>query len=160
MKKTQLYRSPYFTIFRIENKKKLELEMVMNTPIVNTKHLTHTMDFITNHCPNVLKTDCFNDSHLPFRIEVQETEIAHLLEHIILDEWCAQEVSKGAETATYSGNTSWNWLNEPRGTFHISFDLPKEESIFIEALSKASLFIDRLFEANTTQRAASSLPAE
>lgn len=159
MKKITLYKSAFFTLSRVHSKKNMELEMIVHSPIVNTKYLQNTIQFIEHHCPSVLTTDCFNDSNLPFRIEVKQTEIAHLLEHIVLDELCALEITKGADTAGYSGRTYWNWMREPSGTFHISFDVPKEETAFFQALEKGVQIIENLFLNQKAQRVDITLPA-
>ncbi len=86
---------------------------------VNTKDIPHIVDLLQEHLPNVLHTDCYNDEGLPFNIEVRHTEIGHLFEHILLEYLCQQKIAKGAQRASYAGNTKWNWVRDPRGKFHI-----------------------------------------
>lgn len=96
---------------------KIVMQMLYNQ--VNTRDIPHVVDLLDMHLPNVLLTQCFNDEGLPFHMEVRHTEIGHLFEHILLEYLCQAKIAKGANQASYSGNTKWNWIKDPRGTFHI-----------------------------------------
>ena len=81
----------------------------------------------------MLLTQCFNDDGLPFRMEVKHTEIGHLFEHILLEYLCQGKIAKGAQRASYSGNTKWNWIKEPRGTFHIRLSCGMKDADILPA---------------------------
>jgi hypothetical protein len=61
------------------------ITMYLNTPFFYTKYLPKTHRILKTMVPQVLKTQCFNDSNLPFNVEVRDTEIGHMFEHIILE---------------------------------------------------------------------------
>lgn len=86
---------------------------------VNTGYIPFVDEILEKHLPTVLLTQCFNDENLPFAMEVKSTEIGHLFEHILLEYLCQIKIAKGAQSAVFSGKTSWNWLKDPRGKFHI-----------------------------------------
>lgn len=86
---------------------------------VNTSHIPTIVQKLQKHLPNVLLTECFNEDGLPFYIEVQNTEIGHLFEHVLLEYLCQLKINKGFDEATFSGRTRWNWAKDPMGTFHI-----------------------------------------
>ena len=96
---------------------KIVMQLLYNQ--VNTKDIPHIVDLLQEYLPNVLMTECFNDEGLPFHVEVKHTEIGHLFEHILLEYLCQSKIAKGAQRASYAGNTKWNWVRDPRGKFHI-----------------------------------------
>jgi hypothetical protein len=89
---------------------------------VNTSHIPTIVDKLNRHLPNVLLTECFNEDGLPFHIEVKNTEIGHLFEHVLLEYLCQLKINKGFAEAAFSGRTRWNWMKDPEGTFHIRLD--------------------------------------
>lgn len=111
------------------------MQMLYNQ--VNTSEIPYIVDLLEVHLPNVLLTQCFNDEGLPFDIEVRHTEIGHLFEHILLEYLCQAKISKGANQASYSGNTKWNWVKDPRGMFHIRLSCGmKDADILSPSLEK------------------------
>lgn len=143
--------------------------MQLNVSFVNTSDIPQTLEFLTNNCPSVLRTQCFNDKNLPFSLEVKETEIGHLFEHILIDKLCTLKIKNGAKSAILNGNTSWNWQKNPYGSFQILIDLGQNDlELLIEGL-KTSINITRklmtpLFEAtilehNQSLRATTESPA-
>ncbi len=104
---------------------------------VNTSHIPTIVDLLKMNLPNVLLTKCFNDDNLPFRIEVKNTEIGHLFEHILLEYLCQLKIAKGFNSATYAGRTRWNWVKDPRGKFHIHLNCGvKDADILPVAIEK------------------------
>lgn len=143
--------------------------MQLNVSFVNTVDIPQTMEFLINNYPSVLKTQCFNDKNLPFSVEVKETEIGHLFEHILIDELCALKVKNGAKSAILNGNTSWNWQKNPYGSFEILIDIGQNDlELLIQGL-KTSINITRQLmtpllettipELNQHLRATVELPA-
>lgn len=86
---------------------------------LNTGYIPFVHEILQRHLPTVLLTKCFNDDDLPFSAEVKHTETGHLFEHILLEYLCQLKIAKGAHRAVFSGRTSWNWVKDPRGKFHI-----------------------------------------
>lgn len=87
---------------------------------VNTSRMPFVYKFLKRHLPTVLLTECYNEDNLPFAMEVRNTELGHLFEHILLEYLCQLKIAKGSSYASFSGRTKWNWVKEPRGMFHIS----------------------------------------
>lgn len=111
------------------------MQMLYNQ--VNTREIPHIVEILNAYLPNVLRTQCFNDDGFPFSVEVKHTEIGHLFEHILLEYLCQGKIAKGASRASYSGNTKWNWVRDPRGKFHIKLSCGiKDADILPAALDK------------------------
>ncbi len=114
---------------------KIVMQLLYNQ--VNTRDIPHIVELLEENLPNVLYTQCFNDDGLPFSVEVKHTEIGHLFEHILLEYLCQAKIAKGAQRASYAGNTKWNWLRDPRGKFHIRLTCGvKDADILPQALDK------------------------
>ena len=62
---------------------KITMQLFYNQ--VNTCDIPVIVDLLQEHLPNVLFTQCFNDEGFPFNVEVKNTEIGHLFEHILLN---------------------------------------------------------------------------
>jgi hypothetical protein len=104
---------------------------------VNTSHIPTIVQRLKKHLPNVLLTECFNEDGLPFHIEVKNTEIGHLFEHVLLEYLCQLKINKGFAEATFSGRTRWNWEKDPMGTFHIRLNCgTKDADILPLAIEK------------------------
>jgi hypothetical protein len=80
---------------------------------------------------------------LPFAEEVKHTEMAHLFEHILLDQLCQE---KSAEVdAEYSGQTQWNWNKHPIGSFQVTVGSAKKEERYLAiALNKTINLMEQL----------------
>jgi hypothetical protein len=132
------YTSELFTLSVMQRKTKTYIHMQMANDVVNTRDLSNTYQILETMLPQVLLSQCFNEENLPFSMEVRQTEIGHLFEHILLEYLCLLKLEKGCKRhATYQGVTQWNWRVDPWGTFHIhistgTHDIP----IFAEALEK------------------------
>ena len=68
---------------------------------------------------------CYNDLHLSFRREAENTEIPHLFEHLLLE--IQKQVRRGiVNLSPMSGETEWNWTIDPRGRFHVTVGYDNE----------------------------------
>lgn len=104
---------------------------------VHTGHIPFIDEVLREHLPSVLLTQCYNDEELPFAQEVKDTEIGHLFEHILLEYLCQLKIAKGSSQAVFSGRTSWNWIKDPKGKFHINLTCGvKDSDILPIALEK------------------------
>jgi hypothetical protein len=111
--------------------------MTMHNKTLNTNTLPQTHYLLQQRLPSVLHTQCYNDENLPFSTEVRSTEIGHLFEHILLEYLCQIKISRGYNSAVFSGRTRWNWVRDPRGMFHIYLSCgQKDAQLFPEALEK------------------------
>lgn len=115
----------------------LNLTMRMKTPVLYTGKLPHTKKILQKHLPSVLRSKCFNSLGLPFSQEVCDTEFGHLFEHIMLEYLCMCKLSRGYRSASFKGETYWNWKKDPSGTFYIVINMNRGDSLlFHEALDK------------------------
>src|ERR1700737_3152384 len=94
-------------------------KIIMQSPnYINTGEIPFIVDQLKEYLPNVLMTQCYNEDNLPFALEVRNTEIGHLFEHILLEYLCQLKIAKGFAKAEFAGRTRWNWIKDPRGKFH------------------------------------------
>ena len=120
------FNSPFFGLKIRQTRKVTVIDMQVHSPIVNTCEIPETLEFLKTNYPGVLKTQCFNDKDLPFSVEVKQTEIGHLFEHILIENLCALKIKGGSKSAVFNGTTSWNWQKNPYGSFQIWIDIGKK----------------------------------
>jgi hypothetical protein len=113
-------------IIQRQTRTKIIMDLLYNQ--ISTKEIPFIFDLLQEKLPSVLATTCYNDLNLPFDEEVRNTEIGHLFEHILLEYLCQHKLAKGAKSATYIGRTSWNWVRDPRGRFHIHLTCGKKDA--------------------------------
>lgn len=125
------------------------INMQLLSTQLTTSEIPFTDALLKQHLPNVLRTQCYNDENLPFAIEVRNTEIGHLFEHILLEYLCQLKMEQGAEAAEYSGRTNWNWVRDPKGTFLIQLSCGKKDAdIFPLALEKTIALMKIVLQYN------------
>lgn len=124
--------------------------MQLLIPQVNTRHFPLTRQLLQSYLPSIFRSTCYNDEDLPFHQEVACTELGHLFEHIMLEYLCILQLENGLDTASYEGQTNWNWIRDPRGTFHITIHTTEEEiPIFKEALTQTIRLMNILLDDKT-----------
>lgn len=139
------YASTSFSFDLKQNKTEVNLIMQFPCDVTTTRSLPHTYNFLKKHLPSILKCQCFNDQGLPFSEEVKHTEMAHLFEHILLDQLC-QEKSAVVD-AEYSGQTEWNWEKYPVGSFKVTVGVSNEDHKYLAvALNKTIALMEKLYE--------------
>lgn len=69
--------------------------------------------------PTLREHLCFNRGGLPFVEELQDTELGHVFEHIVL----ALLQQRGLYTR---GQTTWNWERDPIGTYQVTINTGKK----------------------------------
>lgn len=115
---------------------------IKNIP-VTTRDLPATLTVLKKEIPSIFTNKCFNDAGLSFYKEVQNTETAHLLEHLILEEMCLTKL-QNAKSAVFEGKTIWNKANtDNKYQIRLSvslFDLP----IFASALTKSVSLVEQI----------------
>lgn len=123
--------------------------MQLALPFVTTRDLPATKTFLQEFAPTVLNTECFNELNLPFDQEVNNTEIGHLFEHILIDEFCLSQIRSGEKSSVVNGRTFWNWQKDPFGKFEIWIDIGKDKlAVFLEALKKTIRLIENLIQTS------------
>jgi len=126
-----------FSLMITQRKASARITMQLFYNQVNTHDIPSIVELLAQHLPNVLFTQCFNDEGYPFNVEVKNTEIGHLFEHILLEYLCQLKIAKGHTNASFSGRTKWNWIRDPRGKFHIQLTCgAKDSDILPEAIEK------------------------
>lgn len=149
------YTDDFFTLDIVYAQRSTKIDMHLSTSFVTTQPLPQTYTLLTEHLPSILMSKCFNDENLPFAIEVKQTEIGHLFEHILLEYMCQLKMLKGYDNATYSGRTYWNWVRDPKGTFHIVVKSGvKDADIFPVAIDKSIQLLKTIL--NSIQPAATT----
>ncbi|GEM_PF-1137264 len=122
--------------------------VMQSTNLINTAEIPFIVDLLREYLPNVLLTQCFNEGNLPFTLEVRNTEIGHLFEHILLEYLCQLKIAKGFSEAEFSGRTRWNWIKDPRGKFHIRLNCGIEDADILPAAIEKTIELMKLLLQN------------
>jgi hypothetical protein len=145
--KKETYNSEKFSLEITQKTSKTYITMYVKTPTVNTYAIPQTYTILANTLPSILRSTCFNDAQLPFFQEVLHTEIGHLFEHILLEYLCELKMENGYKDPIHNGVTEWDWLSDPRGTFHIKVDAGIEDTrLFFESLSHSISLLEEILE--------------
>ncbi|HEY8108637.1 MAG TPA: hypothetical protein VIF43_01355 [Patescibacteria group bacterium] len=78
----------------------------------------HLLDML----PSLREHLCYNRSGLPFTEELEDTELGHVFEHVML----AILERRGL---CASGQTTWNWRRDPIGTYHVTIATGKKHLV-------------------------------
>lgn len=136
-----MYNSSIFQLKYTFQDNTMALHMQMLLPHVSTGSIPNNVEFLAKNCPGVLKTQCFNEQNLPFFIEVKNTELGHLFEHLLLHQLCSKKISKGHNQAEFKGVTQWDWEKEPYGSFRITINLSREDLKFFTKSLRATITV-------------------
>ena len=132
--------------------KKTDVVMHLTCKHVTTETLPRTYKVLKQVLPSIFKTTCFNDNEFSFATEVKNTEIGHLFEHIIITYLCEISIELENCNVIFNGETSWNWNKEPLGTYHITFNVGKKDTLlFLEALTLSISLIEFILQQETIQ---------
>ena len=149
-----------YTLDINRQKDKTLILMRLLIPQVNTKHFPMTQQLLKLYLPSIFRATCYNDDGFPFPKEVCHTEVGHLFEHILLEYLCIVKLENGVDQASYEGVTDWNWVRDPKGTFHITIHAQEEElQFFGEALNRAVILTNIILTNDTTVRTDLPIPA-
>lgn len=148
----EVYKSDIYTISLIKKDLNVVIGMQINNPFLSTGHYPNTFEFLKVELPSVLTTKCYNDKNLPFSIEVKNTELGHLFEHILLEKLCLRKLSSGRKEATFAGRTEWDWIKNPYGYFQIKVELRRSDFRFLRSalFETISLFNNLIAQKGTT----------
>lgn len=128
------------------------LTQTVHNPIVGTRELPYTYRVLEKTIPSIFKNHCDNYKKYPFVKEVKDTEVGHLYEHLILEYLKLIGVKKFGK-ADFSGETSWDWAREKKGTFRIIiYSNKSQNNLFNHAFKKATLVLEKIYNG---QRAGS-----
>lgn len=130
-------------------------------PEVNTKEFPLTHQILSVYLPSIFKSICYNEDHLPFAEEVAKTEVGHLFEHILLEYLCIIQLENGLDSATYEGVTNWNWVRDPKGTFHITIRAKAHElDILSQALERTITLTNIILSKEQSVTAPLPIPSQ
>jgi hypothetical protein len=150
---TALYHTGDIDIVLKPGRSTVVLNVTVPEQFAFTDVLPETHAFLEANCESVLSTRCFNPDNLAFSDEVKNTEMAHLLEHLLLDMLVHEKVAAGTASATFRGETQWNWNDNPVGTFEIELAISKQDRHLLElVIPRAMELLEQLFHrtaANT-----------
>ena len=157
---SSLYSNEFFSFDIQRYKRSSKIVLKTLTPFVKTETIPATRAILKNRLPSVFRSKCFNENNYSFSREVRNTEIGHLFEHIILEYLSEFKCLQGAKHTVYNGLTSWNWVKEERGIFHIEIDAGYEDrEIFNAAIQKSTILLEEiLLSANNTISEINSVP--
>lgn len=100
---------------------------------------------LEKNIPTIFENECFNYKKVSFRKEVENTEIGHLLEHMILENLkllAEEKYGKG----DFRGETKWNWKKDKKGKFNIVISAKEiEEEMFIRAFDKSVSLLEKIY---------------
>lgn len=141
------FSSDLFSLTTLHREDKTVIHMQFFTEILYTSQTPHAFKILKKYLPSIFRCQCFNTRNVPFRLEIKDTEIGHLFEHILLEYLCLVKLSKGHKKAEFCGFTSWNWNKDMPGTFYITIDLKSQDSLlFAEALEKSLRLLRLILE--------------
>ena len=135
---SQSIASDFCTLLVNHYEAETKITMTLSIEQVNTIHFPQTVKILRKALPGVLTSLCFNESSLPFHKEARQTEIGHLFEHILLEYLCLEKSVLGID-CEYNGLTSWNWREDPYGTFHIVVDAPFQDKERLNSAVKKTI---------------------
>lgn len=135
----QFHNSPLIKLETHLSSTQVIFSMVLKGGAFCTDSLSHTHGYLKKYLPAVLETKCINPKNLPFSEEVKNTQIAHLFEHILLENLCAAKIKSGASEAHFRGWTTWNWHDHPIGSYHIEIDINTHDHYLLPECVKKSL---------------------
>lgn len=141
-----VYTSPNFLLKLKEENDKLLLTQQILHPAVNTCELPKTLSVLTNTLPSIFTNKCYNYKGLPFKKEVQATQVGHLLEHLILENLKIMAMKEFGK-ACYRGETSWDWIQESYGKFNIVIESDaKSKKFYKEAIKNAIEVLEEIYK--------------
>lgn len=147
-------QTTFFDLNICQEAQHLTIDMMVLSSAFSTNSFPQTASILQEYYPAVLRSDCFNDHNLPFYIEVQNTEIGHLFEHILLTYLCELKIASGEEDVMYNGVTKWNWKRDKKGVFHIKVDAgDKDKDILPHALNKSIQLLTRIMTSSLNSHA-------
>ena len=144
------YSSNYFNINGRQSGNRVFLTHYVLSPATNTRLLPSTIKILDQYIPTIFDNECFNGQNLPFRVEAANTEIGHLLEHLILENLKLLSEEKYG-VGDFSGSTSWDWHKDCVGKFNIViFAQSIERDMFATAFRTSVWILNKIFDCDAS----------
>src|SRR5688572_29431065 len=96
------HKNNFFSLDVNQNRLNTKIVMRLFVSTFSTKNIPQTYLLLEKHLPSILRSKCFNQNNYPFKIEVLDTEIGHLFEHILLEYLCEQKRLEGVDNPVYN----------------------------------------------------------
>ena len=156
----ECYKLPGFSLEADETAFGVRLTMELYVQNFTTGFFPGTYLTLSRELPRIFKSRCFNKGNLPFRLEVQNTEMGHLFEHILLEYLCQIKLAQGSSRAVFKGETWWDWRVSRRGTYYIDIQYVRfDRNLFTEALEKTIKLFNQIIAPTTPVVPFSHAPA-
>jgi hypothetical protein len=156
----RVFESDSLVLYLKTESEAVKLAVYFDTESPNTEYFPETSRLLTDNVPQYRTARCRNERNLPFYREVEQTELGHLLEHILLEYLCMNKRQAGMSQALFTGKTTWNWQLDPRGTFYIDIAIKPEDHAYLsEALTQSLDLIGKILENTKTGSPLDELPA-
>ena len=138
-----LYETPFYSLLLSYSDSHFIVKGRLLNGLSKTTQIPQTSQLLEQYLPQIFSCSCFNDANIPFSQELQQTELGHLLEHILLEFLCKEKLSHGATSAVFDGVTKW-YVDTPQ-EFEIfiskdKYDLP----LFAQALKRSLFVFDKI----------------
>ncbi len=144
------YKSANFAIDGCFGKDRIVLTQTILSPAIYTGQIPATMEVLLARIPTIFDNECTNYHRHSFYNESKNTEIGHLLEHLILENMKLVKTLKCGK-ADYSGVTVWDWEKDKKGTYTITiYAKQSDRELFNKAFNKSVLVLEEIY---STQRA-------
>lgn len=142
--------SPFFNYLISQRPDHAEITIQFHTPFYTTQALPSTVAILETLLPRIFKHKCFNNHNRSFRKEVEQTELGHLFEHILLEFLCRYKFHEGDTNINLKGLTEWNWEQDPKGIFYISLNSKIEDAYLLtQAIDKTSQIVETIIMTNS-----------
>lgn len=130
-----------------------EMTLFVRQSHSHTKYFDSTYEILHTYLPCILNCECDNTLNLPFAEEVKQTEMGHLLEHILLEYLCQEKLTAGSVSAEFTGRTYWNIKQRAHTEFQIIIEKNAEDSQFFSlALKKSLHLLDKIFQCGSNSK--------
>ncbi len=83
--------------------------------LLKTSQIEGFADYLLEELPGLSNHHCHNYNNQPFTQELKDTELAHVLEHVLIELITLKDKS----IRNLAGSTAWNWRESPRGTYDV-----------------------------------------
>jgi hypothetical protein len=125
----------FFEVSAFPKRKRSILIMKLWTKHLTTAKLPKVTSILRENLPSIFSSICYNEKNLPFYKEMQNTEIGHLYEHILLEYVAQLHFKENEDQSEFVGVTSWDWKKNPRGTFKIEINIGiKDKEILLKSM--------------------------